>query len=65
MDDEDAPWEPGPDFQQVFIRVNSQGECVISGPQDQVARLRKQLVDLLLDGCEGQIPDDIRRFQIR
>jgi hypothetical protein len=61
---DDLPWEPGVDFGHVFIRVNEANECVISGPPDQVAEVRKQIVDLLLEGAKEQIPDSVRTFEI-
>jgi hypothetical protein len=63
-DIDDLPWEPGPDFGHVFIRVNEANECVISGPPDQVAEVRRQIVDLLLEGAKDQIPDSVMTFEI-
>jgi hypothetical protein len=63
--DDDSPWEPDPSFEHVFIRVNAHGECIISGPQDQVAQVRQQLIECLSEGRADQIPGNVRRFEFR
>jgi hypothetical protein len=65
IEDDDTPWEPNPSFQHAFIRLNSQGECVISGPPDEVAQIKKKLIEFLTEGKSDQVPDDVRRFEIR
>jgi hypothetical protein len=62
---DEAPWEPDPGFRFLYIRVNQQGECVISGPPDQVAQIKRQLFDLLSEDRSDEIPDDVQRFEIR
>jgi hypothetical protein len=61
---DETPWEPDAAFPFLYIRVNPQGQCVISGPPDQVAQVKKQLVDFLSEGRSDQIPDDFERLEI-
>jgi hypothetical protein len=61
---DDGPWEPGPDFGHVFIRVTDSGECIISGPPEEVAPLREQIVRLISDGRPDMIPPGVARFEI-
>jgi hypothetical protein len=61
----ETPWEPDAAFPFLFIRVNPQGQCVVSGPPDQVAQVKKQLLDFLSEGRSDQMPDDFERFEAR
>jgi hypothetical protein len=63
-DFDDTPWEPDADFGHVFIRVTETGECLVSGPKEEVEQLRKQIVDLISDGRPEKVPDHVHRFQI-
>ena len=51
-DDEDAPWTPGDDFQELFIRMEPNNTCVISGPSDQVKEMKEKIASIVIKAQE-------------
>ena len=62
MDEE--PWKPGDGFSEVFIRVNEKGECVVSGPKDRVADLKREILEYLGKDQQGVLPDAVERIEL-
>ena len=45
-------WTPEEDFQEVFIRLDENNNCVISGPTAKVQELKEQISQIITEGCE-------------
>lgn len=62
-DIDETPWEPQDDFGELFIRVNSNHEVIVSGPPDQVAAIKEKVLSILSETRHVPIPSDIERIE--
>lgn len=62
MDEE--PWTPSDSFDEVVIRVNEKGECVVAGPEEKVAEVKKEILQFLGKGQQRLLPETIERIEL-
>lgn len=62
MDEE--PWTPSDSFDEVVIRVNEKGECVVAGPEEKVAEVKKEILEFLGKGQQSVLPETIERIEL-
>lgn len=54
---DDEPWSPEEDFHEVFIRLDENNNCIISGPPEKVNKL-KELIAKIIKGEDNTIDDE-------
>ena len=64
-DMDDSPWEPSADFNDVYVRVNEKGECVVSGPQELVDAMKQKVLTYLSKGQQEKMPMNIERIVLK
>lgn len=47
-DSDDEPWTPEEDFNEVYIHLDENNNCIISGPPDKVNKLKEQIANIAL-----------------
>lgn len=60
---DDEPWTPEEDFPEVFIRMDENNNCIISGPPDKVNKLKEQIAKIVME--EGSTIDDDKLKSIK
>ena len=58
-----CPWTPEEDFPEVFIRMDENNNCIISGPPDKVNKLKEQIAKIVME--EGSTIDDDKLKSIK
>lgn len=52
---DDEPWIPDEDFGELFIHMDENNNCVISGPPEKVAEIKKHIANIITE----EIPTSI------
>lgn len=53
INSDDEPWTPEEDFPEVFIRLDENNNCIISGPPEKVNELKKQIAQIVMEGSNN------------
>lgn len=63
-DVDEEPWQPSEGFDEVFVRINEKGECVVSGPKEKVAQVKAEILGYLSKGQEKGLPETIQKIEL-